>query len=107
MAWEKQVSGRQGRGSGACACGFLGLAGRRTQFELALLNEEGVPGRGEARIMDHGCAALVWPARARCFGVRKDGETWSYRSSPPESSPTCLRHWCSPKRTENAGRDIH
>src|ERR1019366_2019300 len=52
MAWEKQVSGRQGPASGACACGFLGLEGRRTQFELAPSKEEGVPGRGEARIMD-------------------------------------------------------
>src|ERR1019366_1338521 len=68
MAWEKQVSGRQGPASGAYAREFLGLEGRRTQFELALLKEEGVPGRGEARIMDHGCAALVWPARVRCFG---------------------------------------
>src|ERR1019366_8521704 len=46
----------------------FGAVRTRTQFELALLKEEGVPGRGEARIMDHGCAAVVWPARVRCFG---------------------------------------
>jgi hypothetical protein len=68
MAWEKQVSGRQGPGSGAYAREFLGLEGRRTQFELALLKEEGVPGRGEARVMGHGCAALVWPAREMFLG---------------------------------------
>src|ERR1039458_880227 len=55
------------------------------------------------RIVDHGCAALVWPARARCFGARKDGETWSYRSSRPEFVPTCQRRWSTPRRTENGG----
>src|ERR1039458_4441986 len=47
------------------------------------LKEEG--GARKRRGPDHGCAALVWPARARCFWVRKDEETWSYRSSRPES----------------------
>src|ERR1039457_4254791 len=47
MAWEKQVSGRQGPASGACACWFLGLAGRRTQFELASLKRRG--GQEESR----------------------------------------------------------
>src|ERR1019366_3707119 len=69
------------------------------------LKEEG--GARKRRGPDHGCAALVWPARARCFWVRKDEETWSYRSSHPESVPTCLLHWCSPKRTENAVRETH
>src|ERR1017187_10949706 len=109
MAWEKQVSGRQGPASGAYACEFLGSAGRRTQFELAILKEEG--GQEEARpgswIMDHGCAALVWPARARCFWVRKDEEPWSYRSSHPGSVPTYLPHWSTRKRTENAVRETH
>src|ERR1035437_8032050 len=85
----------------------FGVGRMENPVRACLLKEEGVPGRGEARIMDHGCAALVWPARARCFWVRKDEETWSYRSSRPESVPTCLRHWCSPKRTENAVRDPH
>ena len=90
--------------SGAYACGFLGSEGRRTQFELALVKEEGVPGRGEARIMD----VRLWSARARVsFWGWKDEKTWSYCSSRPESVPTCQPHWCSRKRTENAVRETH
>src|ERR1035437_2653069 len=105
--------------SGAYAREFLGLEGRRTQFEL---------GRGEDRIMDHGCAAwsgprardvlrpwhrdrriqLAWSGpRARDVFGWKDEETWSYRSSRPESVPTCQPHWSTPRRTENGGRETH
>ena len=90
--------------------GFGGWKDGETQFELALLREEGAPGRGqeEARrgswITDHECVALVLPARARYFGVRKDGETWSYRSFRPEFVPTCQPHWSTPRRTENDRR---
>src|ERR1017187_17 len=38
------------------------------------LKEEG--GARKRRGPDHGCAALVWPARARCFWVRQDEENW-------------------------------
>src|ERR1035438_3774072 len=54
--------------SGAYACGFLGSEGRRTQFELALVKEEGVPGRGEARIMDHGVRLWSGPRARDVFG---------------------------------------
>src|ERR1035437_9992077 len=46
----------------------FGVGRMENPVRACLLKEEGVPGRGEARIMDHGCAALVWPARVRCFG---------------------------------------
>jgi hypothetical protein len=60
--------------SGAYAREFLGLEGRRTQFELALLKEEGC--QEEARpgswIMD----VRLGLAHAReMFWVRKDGKT--------------------------------
>src|ERR1017187_3509895 len=55
MAWEKQVSGWKSRLPARARVGFWGLEGWRTQFEL---------GRGEDRIMDHGCAAWSGP-RAR------------------------------------------
>src|ERR1035438_5485453 len=61
--------------------------------------------RGKSRFLD-GKGGLL--ARARVgFWVRKDGEPWSYRSSHPESVPTCLPHWCSLRRTESACRETH
>src|ERR1017187_3413952 len=97
MARKMQVSGWKSRLPARARVGFWGLEGWRTQFEL---------GRGEDRIMDHGCAAWSGPRARDVFGW-KDEEPWSYRSSRPESVPTCQLRWCSPKRTENAVRETH
>src|ERR1019366_5836395 len=59
MARKMQVSGWKSRLPARARVGFWGLEGWRTQFEL---------GRGEARIMDHGCAALVCPRARDVFG---------------------------------------
>jgi hypothetical protein len=51
------------------------LVAGRTERPCSSLPSLKRRGRQEEGGADHGCAALVWPARARCFGDPKDGKT--------------------------------
>src|ERR1035441_8426778 len=100
MAWEKQVLGWQGRPPARTRVSFWGWKDGEPSSSLPSLKRGG--GARKRRGPDHGSRMCGFGlARAReMFWVRKDEKTWSYRSSPPESVPTCLLHWCSPKRSE-------
>src|ERR1017187_4376333 len=87
--------------------GFWGWKDGEPSSSLPSLKRGG--GARKRRGPDHGSWMCGFGlARAReMFWVRKDEETWSYRSSRPKSVPTYLPHWSTRKRTENAVRETH